>query len=70
MIDLQVGQVIQLQQFTDGPVVEREIISIEGDRIFYRKGELDAQGNKRIGQCSRKLLLNAINKYGITLPTR
>ncbi|CAN7654339.1 hypothetical protein LJR153_005058 [Paenibacillus sp. LjRoot153] len=68
MSDLQVGQVIQLRQYADSPVVQREIISIEGEQVYYRKSERDAQGHQRIGQCSRKLLLSAIEKYGLSAP--
>lgn len=62
---IHIGQVIRLRQFADSPIVTHEIISIEGNRVFYRKSELDKQGHRKIGQCSRKLLLNAIEKHGV-----
>lgn len=67
MIDkqIEVGQVIRLREFADSPIVTREIISIEGNRVFYRKSELNNQGHQRIGQISMKGLLACIEKHGV-----
>lgn len=65
MQELSVGQVIRLQEFADSPIVTRTIISIEGNRVFYRKSELTPQGQQRIGQISMKGLLACIEKHGV-----
>jgi hypothetical protein len=55
-----VGKVIKLQEFLNSPIVTRTIISIEGDRVFYRKSE-----NGGIGQASLKRLEYLVQMHGI-----
>jgi hypothetical protein len=55
-----VGEVIKLQEYPKSPIVTRTIISIEGDRVFYRKAENDG-----IGQVSLKRLTYLVQKHGV-----
>jgi hypothetical protein len=57
-----IGQVIELQQFHNSPIITRTIISVDGERIFYRKE------NGNVGQCSAKLLENVIRTHGANRP--
>lgn len=57
---ISVGQVIKLQEYPESPIVTRTIISIEGDRVFYRKSENDG-----IGQISPKRLTYLMQKHEV-----